>query len=339
MRKYLFLIIVFALVVPVFSAPQSHPARAQDTVTLRMGLIPILDVLPFYVAQQNGYFEEEGLNVELIPVSSAQERDQLILSGEIDGMLNDLISTGIFNQDDPFIVIVAQARRAYEDAPQIRILAAPRSNITLPSEAANFQIGISENSLIHYITQRALENAGVDASTLTYIAEPNIPVRFQLLMEGSMQVATLPDPLAQAAIEGGAILIADDTSLVEQQFSQSVLSFRKVFADDNPDAVQGFLRAWMRAAADINADPEAYRDLWLENTNVPDSVRDTYVLPPFPTYDITQPAAWDDTVSWLVEQDIIADEIAYEDSVDSSYLDAIRPADEAAPEATESAEG
>ena len=141
---------------------RARPRRAGGTPDdhLKMGLLPILDVLPFYVAEQAGYFEEAGLDIELIPVSSALERDQLLLAGEIDGMLNDLISTGIFNQDEARIQIVAQARRAYADSPQFRILAAPRSNITLPREAANFEIGISENSVIQYITQRIMEHAG-----------------------------------------------------------------------------------------------------------------------------------------------------------------------------------
>lgn len=320
------LLIVLIAAAPVLTVVD-HPAKAQEPVTLRMGLLPILDVLPFYVAEQAGYFEEEGINVELIPVSSALERDQLMLAGELDGMLNDLISTGIFNQDQPYIQVVALARRAYEGHPQFRILAAPRSNITIPSDLTNVEIGISENSVIHYITQRILENAGIDAGDIQYRTEPNIPVRFQLLMEGTMQAVTLPDPMGQAAVEGGAILVADDTSLVDTQFSQSVLTFRKTVIDDEPEAVQAFLRAWMRAADAINADPEAYRDLWLENTNVPDSVKDSYELPPFPTYEITTEAAWNDTMQWLVDQEIIGEKPSYESGVNPAFLDAIKPAE------------
>ncbi len=297
---------------------------AQDE-PLRMGLLPILDVLPFYVAQEAGYFEEEGVELELIPVSSALERDQLLLAGEIDGMLNDLISTGIFNQDQTRIVIVALARKAYEEAPQFRILAAPRSNITIPSDLVGKEIAISENSVIHYIAQRMLEQAGISADDVTWRPEPNIPVRYQLLMEGQLPVVVLPDPLAQAAMVGGAILVMDDSSLVETEFSQSVLSFRKEIVDEQPEKVEAFLRAWMRAAEDINADPEAYRELWIEHTNVPDSVKDSYQLPPFPTYAITQPEAWEDTVDWLIEQGIIDERPAYEDTVDPRFIEAIAP--------------
>lgn len=324
MRKILFsLALLIALLAAAFGS-RPTAARAQDDVTLRMGLIPVLDVLPFYVAQEAGYFEEEGVNIELIPVSSALERDQLLLAGEIDGMLNDLVSTGIFNADETRIVVVAQARRAYEDSPQLRILAAPDSGITTPEDLAGVEIGISENSMIHYITQRILEADGLSADDLTYRSEPNIPVRYQLLMEGQFQAVTLPDPMAQAAIDGGAILVADDSVLVDEDFSQSVLSFRAEIVEDHPEAVEAFLRAWMHAAEDINADPEAYRDLWIENTNVPENVRDTYVLPPFPTYTITGQDAWEDTVSWLVELDIVDNAATYEDSVNPSFVQAMQ---------------
>jgi NitT/TauT family transport system substrate-binding protein len=164
-------------------------------------------------------------------------------------------------------------------------------------------------------------------------------VRFQLLLEGQFKAATLPDPLAQAAMVGGATLIADDTALVDEEYSQSVLSFRYTVTEDDPAAVEAFLRAWMRAADDINADPDAYRDLWLEHTTVPDSVKDTYVLPPFPTYAITREGAWNDTMSWLVDQGIIEKAPPYADSVNASFIDAIRPAESetATPAATESA--
>lgn len=321
MRNRIIVFVVIVALILIAAAPiLSDRAEAQDTVKLKMGLLPILDVLPFYVAEQEGFFEAAGLDVELIPVSSALERDQLLLAGEIDGMVNDLISTGIFNQDQPRIQIVAMARRAYDDSPQFRILAAPGSGISTAADLAGVPIAISENSVIHYIALRILENAGVNADDLMFVPEPNIPVRFQLLMEGALQAACLPDPLAQAAIEGGAILVADDTALVEQEFSQSVLSFRTQVIEDEPEAVQAFVDVWMMAAEAINGDPDAYRDLWLEKTNVPDRVKDTYVLPPFPIYAITGEEAWNDTIEWLLAEDIIDNAPEYAGSVNLKFV-------------------
>lgn len=320
-RIYLSLALALALLLGAL-APG---AAAQDDEPLRAALLPILDVLPVYVAEEAGYFEEEGIEIELIPVSSALERDQMLVTGEADVVLTDLPGAGIFNQDEKRVALVAMGRRAYEEAPMFRILAAPGSDITSVEDLVGQEIGISENSVIHYIAQRIIEHAGLSPDDVIWWPEPNIPVRYQLLMEGQLPVAVLPDPLAQAAIEGGAILVADDSALIGTDFSQSVLTFRREIVEEQPEKVEGFLRAWMRAAEDINADPEAYRELWIERTNVPDSIAESYQLPPFPTYEITQPEAWEDTIDWLIEQGIIEDRVSYEDTVDPSFIEAIAP--------------
>jgi NitT/TauT family transport system substrate-binding protein len=240
-------------------------------------------------------------------------------------MLTDLVGTGLFNQDRPRIQIVAEARRAYPGQPLFRILAAPNSGITGPEDLKGVEIGISENSVIHYIAQRILEHEGLAAADLKFRAEPNIPVRYQLLMEGQLKAACLPDPLAQAAIVGGAILVADDTGVVDEGYSQATLDFSVVSIQKKPEAVQAFLAAWMKAAADINANPDAYRKLFLEKTTVPDTVQETYVLPPFPVYDITQERAWDDAMQWMLDQEIFKQAPSYEDSVNSTFIEAIAP--------------
>ncbi len=75
----------------------TQPAVSDQPI--RVALLPVLDSLPLYVAQQQGYFEDAGLKVELVPVGSAPERDQLMQSGQVDGMLNELVTTLYYNRD------------------------------------------------------------------------------------------------------------------------------------------------------------------------------------------------------------------------------------------------
>jgi NitT/TauT family transport system substrate-binding protein len=85
--------------------------RSEEGTHLKMGLLPIQDTLPFYVAEQQGYFEDEGISVELVPVKGAQERDALMQAGEIDGMLTDLIAVGLFNRDEVQVKVVCAWQR------------------------------------------------------------------------------------------------------------------------------------------------------------------------------------------------------------------------------------
>ncbi len=307
---------------PAAETTEEAVGAAQETPSLRMALLPVLDVLPFFIAQEQGYFTDEGLSVELIPVSSALEREQLMAAGEVDGVLTDVIGPVITNaaEGGPTVRIVAMARRAYANAPLFRLLAAPGSEIASPADLAGRAIGISENSVIQYLADRLLAAAGLSAEDIVYESVPAIPTRFSLMMEGQLIASILPDPLAQAAIEAGAIPVIDDTALPDQEFSQSVLSFRNVVLAEKAEAVRAFLRAWNRAVEDLNADPNAYRQLWIENTSVPEAVRETYVIPPFPVNAITSEAAWNDVAAWLIERGIIETAPAYTDSVDASFL-------------------
>ncbi len=299
----------------------SDQIQSAELPVLRMALIPVLDVLPFFIAQQNGYFAEEGVVVEFLPTSSALEREQLLAAGEVDGMLTDVIGPAITNAAaEPSVRIVAIARRVYESAPLFRLLAAPDSGISTLQDLAGAPIGISENSVIQYLADRMLENAGVSAADIVYESIPAIPTRYSLMMEGQLKASILPDPLASAAIEAGAINIVDDTVFAELQLSQSVLSFSTTVLNEKPEAVRAFLRAWNRAVEALNADPAAFRQLLLDNTSVPESVKDTYTIPPFPLGEITSKVVWDDVNDWLVSRGIIDSPAGYEASVDASFL-------------------
>jgi NitT/TauT family transport system substrate-binding protein len=310
---------------PTLETPLEEPAESPleegattEIASLKVALLPILDVLPFYVAEQNGYFTEEGVVVEGIPVASALERDQLMQSGEIDGMLTELSTVAVFNRDAVQVVALITARRAYADAPLFRVLAAPGSDIASPADLAGVPVGISENTIIEYVTDRLLEAGGLAADQIVGQSVPAIPERYQLLMEGQIAAATLPDPLAQSAIESGAVLVVDDSSLPD--VAVSVLGFSAASIEGKAESIRRFLRAWDRAAADINADPEAYRALLLERVQVPPNVQETYTIPPFPRAEVPTSAQWDDVIAWLLEKGLIESAVSYEDSVSTDLL-------------------
>ena len=317
--KFNWFMAITVTVVLSLSLGACAPGQEAEDTNLKMGLLPILDTIPFYVAEQKGYFEEEGINVELVPVKSAQERDALMQAGEIDGMLNDLISTGLFNRDDAQIKIVATARRSYPESPQFRVLAAPDGGITSTSDLAGVPIGISQNTVIEYITDRLLEAEGLSSDQIEIVEVSAIPVRFEQLMAGQIAAATLPDPLAQGAMAGGAELVVDDSQYTE--YSQSVLSFSTEAIESKPDTIKKFLKAWNQAVGDMNSNPDQFSDLLIEQGRVPESIQGSYRMPPFPAGEVPSQAEWQDVVDWLLEKELIDQPINYEDSVLTGFTD------------------
>ena len=309
---------VIPAVIAMLAAACSVGAPTKQAQTLKVGLLPILDVLPFYVAQEKGYFEAEGLEVALVPVKSAQERDALIQANEGDGALTDLQGVAVFNRETSQLKVVGKARKAYPDAPHFRVVAAPGFTVTGPQDLAGVPIGISQNTIIEYLTDRLLTSWGLPADQIAIEEVSAIPVRFELLMAGQLKAALLPDPQAQAAIAAGASLIVDDTQF--SQYSQSVLAFSVAAIEQKPETIRAFLRALNKAVNDINQNPNSFRSVLIENTRVPENIQDTYNVPKFPQSEITSEAEWADVVDWALEKGLLDTPVPYDRAVDAAFI-------------------
>lgn len=298
-------------------------AACQETtptgpVTLRIAVLPILDTLPMYVAQQEGLFTDHNLVIEFVPAGSAAERDQLILAGQADGMINDPISTLLYNRDSTQVQIVRLARVATPEFPQYRLLASSQSGITSVAQLAGVPIGISEGTVIQYVNARLLAAEGLPSDQIVTIAVPNISERMQLLASGELQAAMMPDPLSDLAIQQGAVVVTDDT--LHPEYAYSTYAFRQPVIAGQPEAIRGFLASIDAAIELINQDPTAWDTLLSEKGLVPAPLIGSYAIPVFPAASVPTAQQWADAVDWALDAGLITAQVAYADSVTEKYL-------------------
>jgi NitT/TauT family transport system substrate-binding protein len=286
--------------------------------TLRIAVLPILDALPMHVALDHGFFAERNLEVELVPVNSGPERDQLMQGGQVDGMINEIVSVMFYNQSETEVVIVRFARAASADSPVFSILAAADSGIETVEDLAGVEIGISEATVIDYMTDRVLENAGLSPDEINTVAIPRIPDRLALLQSGELLAATLPDPVTGLAVLQGARVIIDDSTLPE--VGTSVITFSKETVENKPEAVKAFLAAIEDAVLDLNDHPEEVTPLLGELGLVPPPLMESFVLPPYVTASVPTEAQWADALDWAMGKGLLSSEPSYADSVDDSFL-------------------
>ena len=315
--KYFHSFFSIAITVLIATACGSAPASV-ETITLKIAVMPIIDTLPLYVAQQQGFFAEHNVEVELIPVASAPERVQLVASGQVDGAINETLAVMLFNQETTQMQAVRYALRPAEGYGHFFILASGASGITAPDGFKGVEIGVSQGTIIEYVTERLLTAEGLSADEIVTIPVPKIPDRMALLASGELSAATLPDPLGALAVQSGAAIVLDDSNHPEYGFS--IYSFRKEIIDAHPDAIKGFLAAVDEAIALINADPTQYTSILSDNNIVPPPLLDAYKVPPFPAAGVPTEAEWEDALSWAKEKGMLDVDVSYEDSVNGSLL-------------------
>lgn len=305
----LFIFCFFIFIAPAFATG--------ETTTLRMALLPIPDVLPIFVAQEKGFFKDLGIEVEVLPVGSALERDQLMQAGRIDGMINEISGAASFNRLKVEAQIISMARAPIGDSPLFRVLAAPNSKARKTADLKGVAIGISKNTVIEYVTDRllAVDNAVANPQ---YISIPVLPERMQLLLSGQVEAVTLPDPLGAAAIAAGAVEIVNDTAA--REYSGSVITFAATALAEKAEAVRSFMRAWDKACEALNSNAATFQQLMLKKIRVPASVQESYTIPPFPRKELPTREQWQDVMEWMVGKNLLTAPLAYDGSVTDEFL-------------------
>ena len=290
---------------------------SREPGSLKIGVLPILDVLPLYVAEQEGYFAAEGVEVELVPFSSAVERDVALQTDQIDGEVNDLISAALLNNEDDRVRVVRTAMRATPEKAMFVILSVD-DTIQSAKELKGKEIGISGNSVIEYVVDRLLQAEGLSGSDIVKGEVPKIPVRLELLTNGNIPAACLPEPLASLAAVSGAHIVIDDRA--HPEYAQSVVSISARTLGKKPAAVKRFLNAYEKAVAALNADPEKYRPLLIEKGRVPKPVEDSFTMPVFPLASVPAEDEVADVLDWMAAKEILARDLVYGELVSANYL-------------------
>ncbi len=316
-RRPALLAAVILAVVAAASLGCSPQPASKEAAPLKIGVLPIVDVLPMYVAEQEGYFKESNVPVELVLFPSALERDSAFVAGQIDGELNDPISAALLEKEGDRARMVRLAYKGNPSMAMMVVLAAPNSRLASPKDLKGVPIGISKNSVIEYATDRLLQSAGLSSSEIEKTEVTKIPVRAEMLAKGQIQAATLPEPLASLAAQQGARVVIDDS---KTGTGKSVITFRHEVISRNAEGIRRFLVAHEKGVQAINGDPNRYRDLMVDKAKVPDSLRNTLNVPRFDSAQLPARADVEDVVNWMVERKLLERPIPYDRLVAEGLL-------------------
>lgn len=322
MKKFLTLFLIILLALAVCGCGNNTDPNPADQ-TVKIGLLSIDDSLPFFVAEQEGIFQEIGVDVELIPFGSALDKETALEAGEIDGDMTDLVVTGLLKKGGLDVKVVETALGAEPAEGRFVLLAAPDSGITEPSRLKGKSIAIGNNTIIQYIgDQMCYMNGFTDGDIVTENI-PDLVLRMETLLSGGVTAAILPDPLASAAIKNGAVPLVDDTKLTADgkpvNLSQSVVIFRQESIDTKANAIAKVLEGYRQAKEKITNNPDNYRAALQEFTSIPENLAAAYAMPKYTAGALPTEDEVNSVFHWMFEKGLIDEEYDYSSVVDSRF--------------------
>jgi NitT/TauT family transport system substrate-binding protein len=232
---------------------------------VRVGIIPIAAMAPLHLANDEGLYEEHGVDVEIIDIGFV-DAIAVLESGEVDVIL-EIAGGGLRAiQAGAQIMAVYQNEIAHEAPPDTgAVMAANDSGITDLAGLRGATIAVNSLHSQEVVSaQVVLREAGVTPEEYEQIEVPfpNMP---DALGQGQVDAAVIIDPYTTVALANdiGTVL---SWMFVESVPSQPIGVFwaKSDFVAANTDALRAFAEATTEAQDILMADEDLARNLVAE---------------------------------------------------------------------------
>lgn len=249
---------IFLILAGCASPPAAQPtpsieptAKPRVHVRLPVGYIPNIQFAPLYVAMDRGFFEEQGIEVELdysyetdaVALVGANELQFAIVSGE-----QVLLARA---QGLPVVYAFAW----YQDYP-VAVVAKQEQGIRTPQDLAGKRIGLPGLFGANYIGLRALLNAaGLKESDVTLDSIGFNQVEALAADQEQAIVGYAANEPIQLRNQGYAVDVIRVADYV-QLASNGLLTNEKTLAE-NPGLIQGMVKALTLGISETLANPQA----------------------------------------------------------------------------------
>lgn len=287
----------------------SKTAQMQN---ITIGLMPDVDSIPFIIAQEKGFFKEEGVSVTLKPFKSAVDRDSALQSGNLDGAISDMLAENFAKAGGFDTVITSLTTGSY------KMVVNKVETANSIQELKGKDVAISRNTIIEYVTDRITAEGGLAPADINKVVIPQIPTRLEMLQNGKIAAATLPEPMATIAVKNGARVI---NSSDKMGINPGVMLFTGTAVKSKEKEIQAVYRAYNKAIDYLAKEPmENYMDLLIEKGGFPNSVKGALVLPQYKKPAAPKEKDVEDVVKWLMDRQLIQKGYSYKELVDDRFV-------------------
>ncbi len=218
---------------------------------------------PFYVAQEKGFFEEEGIKVELIEIGSFDEFVPALISGEI------LLAE---NTADSFIIQSTKETNIKQILRKASIFGVDGivaiEEIKEIKDLKGQKIAVQTISPSHFLLLNKLKEVGLSSSDVE-ILPTNAGDAGAAFLTGAVDVAVTWEPWLSRASERSNSHVLYSTK-DEPDFIYDILMTRGDLTAKEEEEVKAVLRAWFKALDWIEKNPEETMEIFSKGLGLPE---------------------------------------------------------------------
>jgi ABC-type nitrate/sulfonate/bicarbonate transport system substrate-binding protein len=214
-----------------------------------VGYLNITASLPLFIAEERGFFTEEGVKHEATPIATSNQLVDGLAAGNLDAVPeSSAVPVLAVELQSPGRLKVFSTSAITKKAPFDALLVKENSSITKLSDLAGKRIGVFPGSTAATLLKKYLADSQVDVSKIVFLP---MPAQNQLtgLIEGSVDAVHAYEPTTAIAMNKGGIrkLFGSVYAEMLDPNPQGVAAVSTKFVREHPETAKKVIRAMERA--------------------------------------------------------------------------------------------
>lgn len=255
-----------------------------ELIPVEVGVIPIGDVASIYVGQQEGIFEDHGIDLTLTQAQGGAAIVPGVQSGDLDFGYSNVTSLVISRAQGLPIQIVATGPQTTgsPDEDFSAVMVASDSGIETVTDLEGKRVAVNTlNNIFDSVISEGIEQEGGDPDLVEFV-ELAFPDMVPQLEAGNVDAISAVDPFAVVGDEAGLNRIYGPFSEPVEDLSIGGYFTTEQQIAENPELVENFTAAMKESQEFSESNPEVVRDVIAEYTTTEPDVLEKTTLPRFP---------------------------------------------------------
>jgi NitT/TauT family transport system substrate-binding protein len=259
----------FMLAVTAAAAALASPAAAQTAIKFSLDFKFEGPSAPFLIGLDKGYFKAEGLDVTIDTAAGSLEPINRVASGTYDMGIGDINSLIKFRDQNPGTPVAA-VFMVY-NRPPFAIITRKSRGIAAPKDLEGKKLGAPAADGAFAQWKIFVQANGIDASKVT-IENVGFPVREPMLAAAQVDAITGFSFSSYINLKDRGVQVDDIVVLMMADYGVNLygnaIMVNPKFAAEKPEAVKGFLRAFLKGLKDTVRDPATAVDSVIKRNDV-----------------------------------------------------------------------
>ncbi len=252
-------------------------------VKLQLQWLPQAQFAGYFAAIDQGFFEEEGLDVTLELAQGGAAIVPAVMSGDYQFGFSNVTSLLLASQEDLPLKLVAPGNlttgKPGEDF--AAVVAAPASGIESAADLAGKTVAVNTlNNIGDTTVRKVVDDAGGDPSAVEFVemAFPDMPAA---VTEGQVDAAWIVEPHLTRALQAGAEAVAWNFAETDPDLLIAAYFTSEQQIAQDAETVEAFTTALERSLEYAEENPDETRAILDAYTEIDPAVKEAMVMPRF----------------------------------------------------------